>query len=292
MPEARIISYDSIYYHTAYGETPDSIEGIANNTVLDATYLPALVADGMQFMGWYSTHTFDDGTEVSVGDLVRDHSSNGTLHLYAKWSTLTVSSVLTDLADEIRVLSGTTEPLGLSEMATNVNDANDEVADQTDLIAQLASALQGKSVPGGGEDVTAETETYTDLLTDLEAAVDALPNAGSGGGSSVETCSIYSVSYQGDTGLDGTYYAMVYKDGIVTNESGTFTGGDVLNITNVVCGSIFAIQFDYKTMATYEENGVVKLTNNGINYRTIAYLAPTTAGAEGKLLVTDVPLAT
>lgn len=151
MPEARIISYDSIYYHTAYGETPDFIEGIANNTVLDATYLPALVADGMQFMGWYSTHTFDDGTEVSVGDLVRDHSTNGSLHLYAKWSTITVSSVLTNLADEIRVLSGTTEPLGLVEMATNVNDANDEVADQTDLIAQLASALQGKSVPGGVE---------------------------------------------------------------------------------------------------------------------------------------------
>lgn len=195
MPEARIISYDSIYYHTAYGETPDFIEGIANNTVLDATYLPALVADGMQFMGWYSTHTFDDGTEVSVGDLVRDHSTNGSLHLYAKWSTITVSSVLTNLADEIRVLSGTTEPLGLTEMATNVNDANDEVADQTDLIAQVASALQGKSVPGGGEDVTAETETYTDLLADLEAAVDALPDAGGGSsGGGAETCTVEIVA--------------------------------------------------------------------------------------------------
>jgi hypothetical protein len=87
---------------------------------------------------------------------------------------------LENIADEIRVLAGTTELLGLTEMATNINDANDEVADQTDLIAQLASALQGKSVPGGGEDVTAETETYTDLLTDLEAAVDTLPDAGSG----------------------------------------------------------------------------------------------------------------
>lgn len=57
---------------------------------------------------------------------------------------------LKNIADEIRVLSGTTEPLGLTEMATNVKEANDEVADQTDLIAQVVSALQGKSVPGGG----------------------------------------------------------------------------------------------------------------------------------------------
>lgn len=57
---------------------------------------------------------------------------------------------LENIADEIRVLSGTTEPLGLDEMATNVNDANDEVADQTELLAQLVSALEGKSVSGGG----------------------------------------------------------------------------------------------------------------------------------------------
>lgn len=66
---------------------------------------------------------------------------------------------LENIADEIRVLSGTTESLGLTEMATNVNDANDEVADQTDLIAQVASALQGKSVPGGGERVYIAKET-------------------------------------------------------------------------------------------------------------------------------------
>lgn len=41
-----------------------------------------------------------------------------------------------------------------------------------------------------GEDVTAETNTYTDLLDDLEAAVDSLPDAGSGGGASLETCEV------------------------------------------------------------------------------------------------------
>ena len=41
-----------------------------------------------------------------------------------------------------------------------------------------------------GEDVTAETNAYTSLLDDLEAAVDALPDAGSGGGGSVEACTV------------------------------------------------------------------------------------------------------
>jgi len=41
----------------------------------------------------------------------------------------------------------------------------------------------------GGEDVSAETAEYTELLTDLETAIDALPDAGSGGGS-VETCTV------------------------------------------------------------------------------------------------------
>ena len=57
----------------------------------------------------------------------------------------TVNNKLTNLADEIRVLSGTTEPLGLDEMATNVNDANDEVDSQSDLIAQLSVALENKA---------------------------------------------------------------------------------------------------------------------------------------------------
>lgn len=140
---------------------------------------------------------------------------------------------LENIADEIRVLSGTTEPLGLTEMATNVNDANDEVADQTELIAQVVSALQGKSVPGGGEDVTAETETYTDLLTDLEAAVEALPEAGSGG---VETCTI---SRGKETGSEFDIVVPVYENGAIVSKK--IEVPETLNqviVTNAVKGAI------------------------------------------------------
>ena len=56
---------------------------------------------------------------------------------------------LENIADEIRVLSGTTEPLGLGEMATNVSDANDELAAQATQIEEIMELLEGKSVPGG-----------------------------------------------------------------------------------------------------------------------------------------------
>ena len=116
----------------------------------------------------------------------------------------TSKELLTNLADEIRVLSGTTEPLGLTEMATSVNDANDEVADQTDLIAQIASALQGKSVPGGG---------------------------GSSGGGSIETCTV-TVTVGGGTGA--VYYTAFENETMCAKR---IVGDGGVAIENVVCGS-------------------------------------------------------
>lgn len=56
---------------------------------------------------------------------------------------------LTGLADEIRVLSGATTPISTEEMTSSVADANTEVGAQTDLIAQIAEALEGKAVGTG-----------------------------------------------------------------------------------------------------------------------------------------------
>lgn len=57
----------------------------------------------------------------------------------------TVSAKMTAIADEIRTLSDTASPLGLDAMAERVGEANEEVASQEDLIADIIAALEGKT---------------------------------------------------------------------------------------------------------------------------------------------------
>ena len=61
---------------------------------------------------------------------------------------MSVNSKMTALANEIRELSGTTAAIGLDAMATHIGEANDEVDSQAELIAQIASALDGKAAGG------------------------------------------------------------------------------------------------------------------------------------------------
>ena len=57
---------------------------------------------------------------------------------------------LQPLADNIKVLKGS-DSITLQQMEDTIEETNTDITSQTDLIAQLASVLQGKSVPGGVE---------------------------------------------------------------------------------------------------------------------------------------------
>lgn len=89
-----------------------------------------------------------------------------------------------------------------------------------------------------GEDVTAETTEYTDLLTDLEAAVDALPDAGSGSGGSVETCSVRIYNSDGSMKVPYGIQYLTVENGVVkeTIFSSQQEGFDI-TIENVLCNS-------------------------------------------------------
>lgn len=61
------------------------------------------------------------------------------------------SESLTPIADQIRVLSGTTEPMGLDAMENHVGEANTNVATEASLIAQITTALEGKANDSGSD---------------------------------------------------------------------------------------------------------------------------------------------
>ena len=99
---------------------------------------------------------------------------------------MSVNEKMTALADKIRELSGTTSKKGIEAMTSDVNAANTEVSEQTDLITQIL------------------------------AKVDSLPEAGSGGSSggggsaSYDTCTV-NISTDGN-GL-GIAYTTVNDTG-------------------------------------------------------------------------------
>jgi outer membrane murein-binding lipoprotein Lpp len=57
----------------------------------------------------------------------------------------TVNEKMTALADEIRELSGTTTSKSIDAMRSDVDAANAEIADQAELLEQIATALEGKT---------------------------------------------------------------------------------------------------------------------------------------------------
>ena len=65
----------------------------------------------------------------------------------------TVNEKMTALADEIRQLSGTTTSKGIDAMTSDVDAANTEIAEQAELLAQIAIALEDKAGGSGGEAV-------------------------------------------------------------------------------------------------------------------------------------------
>lgn len=189
-----------------------------------------------------------------------------------------------------------------------------------DANLKAANIAQGVSIFGitgthsGGEDVTTETNTYTTKLTELEAAINALPDAGSSGGGSVETCTVTIEPYQwgGDERIKYVI-ATTVENGVLTayyqiydNNPGGSGTDETITIEDVSCGSIFVVGFDYINIPNCPvyaetEGGVQFISSEELyiakhidsttgvvqrildSIRLVICTAPTVAGAAGKI---------
>ena len=143
---------------------------------------------------------------------------------------MSVNSKMTAIADEIRELSGANGTMGLDAMASNLSKVNDDVNSQADLIAQIASALEGKA--SGGNQITGE---FTHVAS-LPKTLIAEPGSETFYYEIPENCSIIAVynsySYYGHASFrksDGSFTSCVISTSCTINDLDNT--GTVLEIT-------------------------------------------------------------
>lgn len=138
---------------------------------------------------------------------------------------------LTSIADKIRVLSGAEGAMTPAQMDGNLGEVNTEVVDQADLIAQIASALEGK--------------------------------ASNSGSISYDTCAV-TITIPG--GILYGYCATCFEEGNIIYKHGwNSTGLGGITIPNVICGSSFTLLHEVNNgnVGYYNTELVGKLNNIG-----------------------------
>ena len=108
------------------------------------------------------------------------------------------SETLAAIGDQIRVLTGTENTMSPAVMNTNLQSANEEVNDQTDLISQIQAAVDGLPETKADPVYQEKTVTPSDSVQVVTAdnGYDALSKvtvnavASSGGSGSLEPCTV------------------------------------------------------------------------------------------------------
>lgn len=116
------------------------------------------------------------------------------------------------IADKVRTLDGTTSEYELGELVTSIDAANADLDSQSALIAQIQSALEGKASSGGGTSV----ETCTVTLTRGNTANDT-------------SSTIESFAYTG------------FNNGVIQSNYVSNNNNTIVTLTNVIKHSLIAV---------------------------------------------------
>lgn len=141
---------------------------------------------------------------------------------------MSVNSKMTAIADEIRELSGTTGAMGLDAMATHIGEANTDVATQTELLAQIIAALEGKA---DGGDLTPIIDALTEKgvevsegtnitgLAELIAAIETTEEVTTVSGTITPVSETNAITIEHNLGKIPQYFLLFRSNGMYSSDS-------------------------------------------------------------------------
>lgn len=135
---------------------------------------------------------------------------------------MSINSKMTALADEIRELSGTTTPKNLEAMTSDIDAANTEIAEQAELLSQIATALEGKASNSGG--VVLPTLSNPASASDILSGKEAINGSGNKITGTIATKTSSNLTASGATVTVPTgYYASNASKSVTTATQATPT---------------------------------------------------------------------
>lgn len=107
------------------------------------------------------------------------------------------------------------------------------------------------AIPSNYEDVADETATYTSLKDELAEVINSLPDAGSSGGSAVETCTVV-IDNSANCLIRYVQCVVVGDDGKITTIQDNPNNYTSYTRNNVVCGSLMRCVTNHNGGASFE----------------------------------------